>query len=54
MNKNTDDGKGIFRWNRSHCKITADVKIPSTTINGHKLNPTPCQFILTENTRNSL
>lgn len=41
MNKNIDDGKGIFRHNRYNLKIIANVKTPHIEI---KTNPTPCQF----------
>lgn len=29
MNKNIDDGKGIFKCNRHHLKIVTDVKTPT-------------------------
>lgn len=33
MNKNKDDGKGIFRCNRYHLKIIVNVKTPYTATN---------------------
>lgn len=33
MNKNIDDGKGIFRCNRYHLKTIVNVKTPYTAIN---------------------